>query len=38
MTNAPYYRPSTENIERYGYDPRTGYLEDSGANDEGWDE
>lgn len=33
-----YYRPSAENIERYGYDPRQDYIEDYGANDEGYDE
>jgi len=38
MTNTPYYVPSQENIDRYGYDPRYDYLDDYGANDEGWDE
>lgn len=34
----PYYRISTENVARFGYDPRSDYREDYGANDEGWDE
>lgn len=38
MPSTPYWVPNRDRIQQLGYDPSYDYRDDTGANDEGWDD